>query len=216
MIALLLLLGYFPAPYGAREDASFSNVLHRLFPPTYGPHPVRGPVVNRSRTPAELQYQEVLNNIAMMESRDLRQPVPPEALSGPPRFDAPGLRFYYTGKSNAELAAAHLNPALIGPETVLGPDQLVILEYAYQKAIGFRLDIPTEERLAAFFEPQPRLYAALRSGWFGVGNATDVPDAVSYVGQYGGTYVWVFSTDVASLAQFTFAVNYVARMGPRP
>lgn len=174
---------------------------------------IRNPDVNRSRTLAELQYQEVLNNIALLEARDLRRHLafPPgrkadEAppLSGP----VPALHHEFIYKSRSSEIPGAVEPG--GRVPNLSPQRQLFLLYAYEKAIGFQQDLAIEQELEFFFKIQPRLYAALRSGWFGVGNADDVPDAISYVGRYEDVYVWVFSTFVPSLAQFTFALNHLA------
>jgi hypothetical protein len=40
-------------------------------------------------------------------------------------------------------------------------------------------------------------------GWYGVGGKKDVPKCTCYVGHYGGTYVWVTSEGMNGLALFT-------------
>jgi len=171
------------------------------------------PIVNQNRTLAELQYQEVLDNLAVLEARNLRDllgPAPPT--DGPPPPLA--LRHTFLCRKLPEVVAAAdtADPRAAGcpPD----PERAVLLEMAYEKAIGFRFDIPVEEAFAAFFEPRPRLYGALRPGWFEVGPATAVPPGVSYVGRAGNTAVWVFPTHLGAFAEFVFALEYIATAPP--
>jgi len=213
-----------------------------------GPFQVTNPVPNRSRTLAELQYQEVLNNIAMLQARNLRGTATPPAQkhpgwcglcpwrcpkaggmmdecthhplpeSGPLPPDAPvgepvPLQLRYISLKNPPCPIGCSDEAM-HPAPELPADRLCIMQCAYEKVIGFRFDMPTEHKLAAFFEPHPRLYAALRPGWYEVGTAREVPDAISYLGRFDDTYVWVFSTGVPALAELTFALNHVATVPP--
>ncbi|MCS6852187.1 MAG: hypothetical protein NZ700_13575, partial [Gemmataceae bacterium] len=125
------------------------------------------PPVNQSRTLTELKYQEVLRNLAMMHRRNLARGagVGPEVSAGPtPNGVSPPfvLQIDYLVQSECDALAPLPGDELRPRAPVLEPQRLLLLEYAYQKALGFRFDIPVEEKMAAFFGPRARLYAALQ------------------------------------------------------
>ncbi len=182
--------------------------------------------LQQAKTLTDLQYRQVLDNLAMFHAN-------PSAL---PFYSLAG-----TGQTNINLQASanvvpnwdlltnagkaltfhfdKINSTIGGQETaqdqwttlsVLNPDELEMIRAAYQRTVG---DGSGEwsDRLDQYFQKyNPSLLNAMHPGWVHFGSKVEVPHAARYVGHYGCTYAWVLEDGEDELTKFTLAVLDIA------
>lgn len=156
-------------------------------------------------TLTDIQYQMVLDNLAMMASN-------PGLLPWHVRLATGSVEV--RDQVSAELGLNSLTwrrvydlldaRALLIPERrrsqewnivpVASPKDLLRLQTAYQQAVG----------RAAGGPPHPGL--DMPPGWFGTGGQGDVPADAAFKGSYRGRHVWVMPGDVQHLSKFTLVV----------
>ncbi len=171
-------------------------------------------------TLTDIQYQQVLNNIAMYVTDP--SVVPNFAVvstgvvqindlgSGGYRFDSNPFGSQ-TGTNNNTIS-------LSGSRTISGqwslvpttdPRKLERMKHAYQLLVGFH--DPHEDgvgKLAEFFGDEfPK---AIPVGWFHVGSKHDVPKEAVHTGRFRDIYVWVMPEGLPGLARFTLSVLDIA------
>lgn len=167
---------------------------------------LRSQTLQTASTLSELQYQMVLDNLAMLSSN-------PNLLPWHVKLDDGSVQV--SDELHAEFRGGWVSEALMGearlePERqvtlqwdvvpVTDPKELRDLQAAYQKAMGMEtgqdllkeLDIPT--------------------GWFESGRSEDVPSNASHIGRYREHCVWVLPDQIDGLSKFTLSVLAIVKL----
>lgn len=177
-------------------------------------------------TATDLNYQEVLDNLAMTSAQPDRLPsfsAPGTGLTNVTRsasinyqlswdmITAAGryLGQYLLDKQSASALASQSNVNQWNTATVLDPNELSLMNATYRRALG--LTCPdADQALVAYFGPTSPYYRAMQPGWYGLGSKKDVPKQACYVGHYCDRYAWVMPDHVAELSQLTLAILNIA------
>lgn len=180
---------------------------------------LRRSTLAQARTIADLQTQQVLDNLALFCAN-------PEAV---PSFAVPaggvvnvldtanaGFFLEYTrvmfdrwGFNAGGLRSVSGNWSMA---PINDPDKLKLIRCLYQHVVGYTPAHDCDhcqEWLRAFFGEEYATSAAPR-GWFCCGCKKDVPADACHVGRCGDTYVWVPPEGQAGLARLTLSVLDVA------
>jgi hypothetical protein len=177
--------------------------------------------VNQASTLTDLQYQQVLDNIAMFVKNPYTVPWHVVPVVGTAQVTdtgqtTPQFTFQNTGPGLSQFGIPvqgsrgiqeswTLVPAVYNskdPKDLKLPPSftqnivLGVIRTLYQTVIDY--PNPNGEWFACSYH--------LRSGWFSVGKKKDVPKDACYVGCYKGTYVWVMPEGLEDLANTTMAV----------
>lgn len=177
--------------------------------------------LSQARTLSDLQYAEVLSNLAMFAENPSALPYYSLTGTGINRLDhtaqasftpsidlllnpAKTLYEYYGDKLGFSLQGTHLNSEQWTSAAVLNPDELKLMRCAYRRALGV-LD-PNCGKLDQFFDGKPESLAVMAPGWFCIGPHSAVPPHACYVGHYHKTYAWVPAHNLECLTQFTLAI----------
>ncbi|MGE0225411.1 MAG: hypothetical protein AB7F35_30085 [Acetobacteraceae bacterium] len=166
---------------------------------------LRDMTIAATATLSDLQYQMVLDNLAMMS-------VNPELIPWHAKLDSGTVQLNDEVRTEVGVGAAQWGRladwiqgrAMLVPRRqrtqqwdilpVTSPRELRDLQAAYQKALGYTvgqgllkdLDVPT--------------------GWFGKGTQEDMPEDAAFSGHYRNRYVWVMPDKVESLSKLTLIV----------
>jgi hypothetical protein len=192
---------------------------------------LRNHTERQARTLTELQYSQVLDNIALFtqnpnalpffsvagqgQTSNNYAPSPSGGLgwdllnfnNGPPLF--------FFDKANVAMTGTFTANEGWNTLSVLNPDVLLLMRCVYQKVVGYSgCDCDCEKKVQAFFAGQPCYLDAMRPGWYGVGRRCDVPRCAVYVGRYGHRYVWVTAEGVDPLTRLTLAILDLATIAP--
>ncbi|HVS37255.1 MAG TPA: hypothetical protein VMS17_16965 [Gemmataceae bacterium] len=192
---------------------------------------LRNHVVKQAATLTDIQYQQVLDNLAMFVQDPAALPyfsLTPTGSVGIQQTGtaSAGVNWDYLGAGSAFINHADKkNLGLMGNEQAIGqwstssllnPDELTLMRWAFQRALGCSGQDGQKE-LEGFFKYNPARLEALQSGWYGAGGCKDVPRGACYVGHYHGTYVWVTPEGMEGLTRFTLAILDIATtLVPRP
>lgn len=191
---------------------------------------LRNRVVKQASTLSDIQYQQVLDNLAMFSHEPASLPhfsLTPTGLVTIQQTESAsgGLNWNYTFFGAAAQFVNHLDKKSLGvtaqqqnigqwnTHSVLNPDELGLMRCAYQRAVGYGCQ-ECEAQLASFFSHSKARLDAIHPGWFGVGGKKDVPHGACHVGRYCKTYVWVMPEAVDTLTQFTLAILDIATTYP--
>lgn len=182
---------------------------------------LRHGTLRTANTLPDLQYKQVLNNLAMFSEN-------PSAI---PYFAVVGtgtIQVTDRGQAATEFAWTSemmevMRERMLGFEAerqlaeqwevapVTSPDKLKAMRCLYQVAVTGRTSDCYDcsgAIQASFTSEKDR--CPLPRCWFHVGGKKDVPRDASFVGRYGHTYVWVMPDGVDALARFTFAMLDIA------
>ncbi len=199
---------------------------------------LRERVNTQASTLPDLYYQQVLDNLAMSQANPARLPYfadPAVGRTGVHRTTIATYQLgwdFITGGAAAflgrylfdkQFAQVQGNQVLLGewlPRSTDNPDKLLLMQYAYHKAIG--LSVPEEEEFLHRYyyktdgtpRSSQRYEHALHPGWFGVGGWKDVPRHACGVGHFGHTYVWVMPEHLHELSWFTLAILDIVTISP--
>ena len=182
---------------------------------------------NTEQTMADLRYQGILNNLAMMAHNPAALPNPVAVSSGVVQisdngnaagnvtwnpFGNFGITQYFLGIGGSRTVSEQwaLTP-------LHNPEKLRLMRCAFQ----ILLDSPMAQcsdpacgpdcvkRLHDFLgdEEWP---CAIPKGWFSVGGKHDVPKDACFVAHYCDTYVWVMPDGIDGLSRFTITILRIA------
>jgi hypothetical protein len=184
---------------------------------------LRNHTERQARTLTDLQYDQVLDNIAMFVEEPNALPFFSTALAGQTSnnytanpastlgwslnsFNAGPPLFYFSQLTSA-LGGTFTANEQWGTNSVLNPDVLLLMRCVYQKVVGRPCcDGDGEKKLEAYFAGHPGYLEAMRPGWYGVGRRCDVPACAVHVRHYNKTSVWVTPEGVDSLTRLTLAI----------
>ena len=184
---------------------------------------------NVEKTMADLRFQGILNNLAMMAHNPASLPNPIAVTTGFAQasdsgggkgnavFNPHGLMTWQFG--DASLSRQVTEQWALQP--LHKPDKLRMMRCAFQVLLGSPLatcDDPgcgpdCYQRLHAFFATEdatPDLTCAIPRGWYSVGRACDVPKNACFSAYYGDTYVWVMPDGIDGLSRFTLSILRIA------
>jgi hypothetical protein len=188
---------------------------------------LRNHALRQAGTLTDLQYKQVLSNVAMFYDNPNSLPYfsatgsgsttvtdtvnPSAGLNWDKQFSSGKFFPFQFDKASGSLSVT--NSAVEGWSTasILNPDALLLMRCVYQMTVGApscACDCDTKVR--AYFERSPCYLEAMRPGWFCVGRLKDVPKAAAYVGHCGATFVWVMPDGVDQLTRLTLAVLDIA------
>jgi hypothetical protein len=179
--------------------------------------------LRQASTLSDLQYRQVLSNIAMFSENCNSLPYyslvgagttnisdnvsASDALSFEKVFnDGQFLGFRYD-KNGASLGGQITSGEQWGTTSVLNPDALLLMRCVYQMTVcGSACDCDCQKNVATYFERNPCYLEAMHPGWFGVGKLKDVPKCAAHVGRYGKIYAWVMPDGVDNLSKLSLAI----------
>jgi hypothetical protein len=189
---------------------------------------LRNHTVRQATTLTDIQYKQVLGNLAMFSDNPNSLPYLSvtgtgltnitdslnagssfnwDKLSNVGRitsgfvFDKGGATFGGTSTSSEQWTSG----------SILNPDQLLYMRCIYQSTVGAAsCGCDCEKKVRAYFQREPCYLEAMHPGWFCVGKMRDVPKEAAYVGRHKDTFVWVMPEGVDSLTKLTLAILDVA------
>ena len=191
---------------------------------------LRNHVVRQAATLTDIQYQQVLDNLAMFRQDPAALPyfsLAPKGIVTIQLTDgaAAGLGWDYNFLGTAGKFLNHADKKNVGvnatqqtvgqwsTDSILNPDELSLMRCAYQRAVGCE-GPECEKQLAAFFAHSKGRLEAVRPGWYGAGRFKDVPHGACHVAHYGDSYVWVTPEGREGLTAFTLAILDIATTLP--
>ncbi|MDY3554216.1 hypothetical protein R5W24_003335 [Gemmata sp. JC717] len=188
---------------------------------------LRNHTVRHASTLTDLQYKQVLGNLAMFSQNPNSLPYFSATGTGlinvsnslntggtlswdkllangvfkPFQFDKAGSTFGGTSTAAEQWTTG----------SVLNPDELLYMRCVYQMTVGaVNCDCDCSKKITAYFQREPCYLTAMRPGWFEVGPLRQVPAHAAYVGRYKDTFVWVMPENVNNLTLLTLAVMDIA------
>ena len=198
---------------------------------------LRDNTVRTTSTLADLNYQQVLDNLARFHDNPAAMPsfavvnagtvnVADQQSFNANATYAPTLTLGQQIGSGLPLLSLLFNPSgqrnvtenwSLAPVTDI--DNLRRIRCAYQLLVaGGTLDlhcIPCQDLIKRFYlGEQDDLDCVIPKGWYGVGCKKDVPECACYVGRCGKTYVWVNADGLDGLTRFTMTVIDLATGKP--
>lgn len=194
---------------------------------------------NTTRTAAtltDLNYQQVLNNVAMFAASPAALPAVAVVNSGTVTVTdqtaaaagatyAPTLTFAKQGGGALPILSLFFNPSAQRQLTenwtmtpVTDIDSLRRIRCAYQLLVsrGRTSDCANCRQLLEdfFLGEADRMDCLIPTGWYGVGCKKDVPRDACHVGRSGDTYAWVTADGLEGLSRFTMTVLELATGKP--
>lgn len=178
--------------------------------------------VRQARSITDLQYQQVLDNLAQFHCN-------PETL---PHFSVVGtggtsVNDQGTASTELEWSPYAIVREQLGLEVtreieeqwtlapVVNPDKLRAIRCLFQLvAAGETSDREADSLLRSFLGDDYSEW--IRRGWYGVGGRRDVPKEACYVGQCGACRVWVTPDQLDALTRLTIVVLNIATLDPAP
>lgn len=184
---------------------------------------LRNHTERQARTLTELQYRQVLDNIALFTINPNALPFYSVAGTGRTSNNyapspAGGLNWdllnfnngpplFFFDKANISMTGTFTSNEEWDSLSVLNPDALLLMRCVYQKVVGYpACDCDCEKKLQAYFAGHPCYLEAMRPGWYGVGRRCHVPKHAAFAGRYGHRYVWVMPDGVDSLTRLSLAI----------
>jgi hypothetical protein len=197
---------------------------------------LRENTVQASATLTELNYQQILNNVALIAAHPSALPslavvnsgtvtvVDQKAVNANATY-APTLNFAQQAGSGLPILSLLFNPSGSRNVTenwslvpVTDIDNLRRIRCAFQLVVlgGETTDCDDcLELLRRFYLGETdRMDCILPTGWFHTGCKKDVPKDACYVGCHGHTYVWVMPDGLEGLTRFTMTVTDLATGKP--
>lgn len=199
---------------------------------------LRENTLKTTATLADLNYEQVLNNVARFTACPSTLPLIAVINDGTITVDdkkgldafgqySPTLAFAQQLGNGTNILNLVLNPSVsrgltekwtVTPVTDI--DSLRRLRCAFQMLV-----LPNERAADAccdscqqmkefFLADEHRMECLIPQGWYDVGCEKQVPGNACYVGCYGNTYVWVMPQGMEGLARFTMTVLELATRKP--
>jgi hypothetical protein len=198
---------------------------------------LRDNTVRTAATLTDLNYQQVLNNVAMFMANPSAMPAVAVVTSGTvtvtdqKAFSAsatysPTLPFSQQGGGALPILTLLFNPSVQRQLTenwtavpVTDVDSLRRIRCAFQLLVlhGEQTsDCENCRRLLEdfFLGESDRMDCLIPAGWYGTGCKASAPRDACYVGQCGTTYVWVMPDGLEGLTRFTMTVLELATGKP--
>ncbi len=192
---------------------------------------LRNHTLRTASTISDLQYQQVLNNLAMFCANPNSLPYFSVAGTGVTQitnvvnangtfnwdkqfFNGKALSFYFD-KAATMFGAMQTSNEQWNTGSIVNPDELLLMRCVYQKTVNAgdgKCDC--ERKVATFFQKKPCYLEAMQPGWYCVGHKHDVPKCAAYVGCWGDTYVWVMPDQLDYLTRLTLAILDLATAAP--
>jgi hypothetical protein len=198
---------------------------------------LRDNTIRTTSTLADLNYQQVLDNLARFQDNPAAMPSIAVVNAGTVNVAdqqsfnanatyAPTLTFGQQIGSGLPILSLLLNPSgtrnvtenwSLAPVTDI--DNLRRIRCAYQLLVSDGAPpancIPCRELIKRFYlGEQDDLDCVIPKGWYSVGCKKDVPPNACYVGHYCNTYVWVTADGLDGLTRFTMTVIDLATGKP--
>jgi hypothetical protein len=186
--------------------------------------------LRQAGTLSDLQYKQVLDNLAMFAANADALPYFSATGTGQTNitmganssttfnwdlaFNMGKALLWYFDKASTTGGATESSIEQWTTASVLNPDELSLMQCAYQRTVGATANCNCEEKLKAFFGHNPERMAAMHPGWFHVTRKCDVPRHACFVGHYCNTYVWVTAEELGSLTNLTLAILDIATALP--
>ena len=172
-------------------------------------------------TLTDLQYKQVLDNIAMFTANPEALPFFALSTSGSAQVTDSGglsaLTFNWPGHSGAgTLNGSRTIVESWGLAPVVASDKLERMRCAYKLVMG---NPPSQceqcaTKLRDYYGSEFNLQCRVPSGWFCVGCKKDVPSSAQYVGHFNKIYVWVPPYGADGLTTFTLTILDLATGDP--
>jgi hypothetical protein len=198
---------------------------------------LRDNTVRTAATLTDLNYRQVLNNVAMFVSNPSAMPAVAVVNSGTVTVTdqkaystsatySPTLPFSQQGGGALPILTLFFNPSVQRQLTenwtmvpVTDVDNLRRIRCAFQLLVlrGEQTsDCENCRRLLEdfFLGESDRMDCLIPTGWYGTGCKADVPRDACYVGQCGTTYIWVMPDGLEGLTRFTMTVLELATGKP--
>jgi hypothetical protein len=198
---------------------------------------LRDNTVRTAATLTDLNYQQVLNNVAMFVANPAALPSVAVVNSGTVTVTdqkaystsatySPTLPFSQQGGGALPILTLLFNPSVQRQLTenwtvtpVTDVDSLRRIRCAFQLLVlrgGQTSDCQNCRQLLEdfFLGESDRMDCLVPSGWYGTGCKADVPHDACYVGHCGTTYVWVMPDGLEGLTRFTMTVLELATGKP--
>jgi hypothetical protein len=198
---------------------------------------LRDNTVRTAATLTDLNYQQVLNNVAMFAANPAALPSVAVVNSGTVTVTdqkaystsatySPTLPFSQQGGGALPILTLLFNPSVQRQLTenwtvtpVTDVDSLRRIRCAFQLLVlsgGQTSDCQNCRRLLEdfFLGESDRMDCLVPTGWYGTGYKADVPHDACYVGRCGTTYVWVMPDGLEGLTRFTMTVLELATGKP--
>lgn len=178
--------------------------------------------VKQASSVTDLQYRQVLDNLALFHER-------PNAL---PHFAVVGTGGTLVNDRAEVAVEMEWNPYTLVREQlglgaareveeqwtlapVVNPDKLRAIRCVFQMVTtGTSSDREANALLKSFLGDGYHEWVV--RGWYGSGCRKDVPKGACYVGRCGGRYVWVTPEGLDGLTRLTIAVLNIATLDPTP
>jgi hypothetical protein len=196
---------------------------------------LRDNTVVTAATLADVNYQQILNNVAMFEDNPGVLPSIAAVGGGSvsvadhctlnvgPTY-SPTLASAQQAGAGLPIVALFFNPTYDRQVTENWSLQPVANAHKLHNiGCAFQLLVNTSEdanpdcvrrlQVALVGEEEP-LEVLIPRGWYQVGKKHDVPKDACYVGHHCETYVWVMPEGVGALSRFTLTVLLLAEAGP--
>jgi hypothetical protein len=197
---------------------------------------LRDNTVRTTSTLADLNYQQVLDNVARFVANPSTMPyfavvnagtitvADTKSASGSATYN-PTLTLSQQGGGALPVLSLLANPSASRSLTenwsvvpVTDVDNLRRIRCAYELVVlgGETTDCDNCRKILKDFYlgEQDRLDCMLPAGWFHTGCKHDVPDNACYVSHCGDTFVWVISGDMEGFTRFTMTILDLATGKP--
>lgn len=198
---------------------------------------LRDNTVRTAATLTELNYQQILNNVAMFVGNPSAMPsvavvnsgtvtVTDQKASSASATYSPTLPFRQQGGGALPILSLFFNPSVQRQLTenwtvtpVTDVDSLRRIRCAFQMLVldGKQTsDCQDCRRLLEdfFLGESDRMDCLIPTGWYGSGCKADVPPGACYVGRSGTAYVWVMPEGLEGLTRFSMTVLELATGKP--
>jgi hypothetical protein len=185
---------------------------------------LRRSTLNQARTWTDLQYQQVLDNIALFVDNPGSMPyfagvgggvadIKDRASIG----NTIGIQWvsslFNYGVDNVSFGASRQRNENWSLAPVYQAPKLSDMRFMYASLVtGACQDESHAEYLQSAYHINPSVYLA--PCWWGAGKLRNIPHNASYVGHYRGVYVWVMPEHVEELTNFSLAILKVAATVP--
>ena len=184
---------------------------------------------NVEKTMADLRFEGILNNLALMAHNPAALPNPVAVSTGNVSVSDLGTAstndmFNPHGLTQWQLAVASLQRQVTEQwalQPLHKPDKLRLMRCAFDILLDSPLATCGDpgcgpdcyKRLRDFLATEdttPDLHCSIPRGWFSVGRACDVPKDACFSAHYCDTYVWVMPDGIDGLSRFTLTILRIA------
>ncbi|HZZ29376.1 MAG TPA: hypothetical protein VFE46_15370 [Pirellulales bacterium] len=199
-----------------------------LLPAGCGNLQLRHNTMQQTASVLDLQYQQVLDNLAMFESDPMALPSFSEVEQGTLVVDSTATATVNLLWNPFTLMSEVFTPSAVRHwngnwklDPICGGARLDAMRVVYQYAVGVRqLGDPTQAACCKFLHDDFCIDCSEslipRPGWFSVGRKCDVPKCAKFVGSHCDKYVWVLPGGEDSFSRLTLTILAIALNGQTP